>query len=216
MEWTEQHDNILCQEILVLEPFKAKKGSIARGQIWDKIANNLNSLQRPQFRVTKRSVRERYTLLSDKFRAKMRDEEKASGIDTDLSDVEKALEEIEEKETVVEETAQNDEKKVDNAKAAEMRYRALENLAGTQKRQRKDEVENETAARAKLRRSGSDTVAYLREKNDLMQKWKMEEMQLRKQRPQAESKKEEQSKKQTAGHPYENETRINTHCHPHH
>ena len=126
----------------------------------------------------------------------MRDEEKASGIDTDLSDVEQALEEIEEKETVVEETAQNDEKKVDNAKAAEMRYRVLENLGGTQKRQRKDEVENETASRAKRRRSGSDTVAYLREKNDLMQKWKMEEMQLQKQRPEAESKKEEQSKKQ--------------------
>ena len=51
MESTEQHDNILCQEILVLEPFKAKKGSIAGGQIWDKIANNLNSLQHPQFRV---------------------------------------------------------------------------------------------------------------------------------------------------------------------
>ena len=124
MEWTEQHDNILCQEILVLEPFKAKKGSIARGQIWDKIANNLNSLQHPQFRVTKRSVRERYTLLSDKFRAKMRDEEKERGIDTDLSDVEKALEEIE-KEAVVEETAQNNKKKFNSDKAAEMRYRTL-------------------------------------------------------------------------------------------
>ena len=61
-------------------------------------------------------------------------------------------------------------KKLDSAKAAEMRNRALENLGGTQKRQRKDEVENETAARAKLRRNGSDTVAYLREKNNLMQK----------------------------------------------
>ena len=89
----------------------------------------------------------------------MRDEEKASGIDTDLSDVEKALEEIVEKEAVVEETAQNDKKKVDSAKAAEMRYRALENLGGTQKRQRKDELENETAARAKHRRSGSDIFA---------------------------------------------------------
>ena len=196
MEWTEQHENILCQEILVLEPFKAKKGSIARGQIWDKIANNLNSLQHPQFRVTKRSVRERYTLLSDKFRAKMRDEEKASGIDTDLSDVEKALEGIVEKEAVVEETAQNDKKKVDSAKAAEMRYRALKNLGGTQKRQRKGEVENETAARTKRRRSVNDTVAYLREKNDLMQKWKREEMQLQKQQLGAESKKEEQLKKQ--------------------
>ncbi|CAH3180048.1 unnamed protein product [Porites lobata] len=69
----------------------------------------------------------------------MRDEEKASGIDTDLSDVEKALEEIAEKEAVVEETTQNDKKKVDT----------LENLGGIQKRQRKDEVENETEGTAK-------------------------------------------------------------------
>ena len=87
--------------------------------------------------------------MSDKLSAKMRDEEKASGIDTDLSDVEKALEEIAEKEAVVEETTQNDKKKVDSAKAAEMRNRALENLGGIQKRQRKDEVENETEGAAK-------------------------------------------------------------------
>ena len=79
----------------------------------------------------------------------MRDEEKASGIDTDLSDVEKVLEEIAEKEAVVEETTQNHKKKVDSAKAAEMRNRALENLGGIQKRQRKDEVENETEGTAK-------------------------------------------------------------------
>ena len=91
-----------------------------------------------------------------------------------MNDVEKALEEIVEKEAVAEETAQNDKKKVDCAKAAEMRYRALENLGGTKKTQRKDEVENETAAKAKRRSSVSDTVAYLREKNDLMRngKWK--------------------------------------------
>ena len=57
-------------------------------------------------------------------------------------------------------------------------------------------MENETAARATRRRGGSDTVAYLREKNDLMQKWEMEEIQLQKRRLEAESKKEEQSKKQ--------------------
>ena len=92
----------------------------------------------------------------------MRDEEKASGIDTDLSEVEKALEEIAEKEAAVEETTQNDKKKVDSAKAAEMRNRALENLGGTQKRQRKDEVENETEGRTKRRRSGGDTGIFAR------------------------------------------------------
>ena len=96
MEWTSKDDLCLCQEILVLEPFKAKRGSITRGQIWDKIANNLNNLQLPRFRVTKRSVRERYTLLNEKFEAKMREEEKASAIKTDMSEVEKALEEISE------------------------------------------------------------------------------------------------------------------------
>ena len=60
----------------------------------------------------------------------------------------------------------------------------------------KDEVENETAPRAESRRCGGYTVAYLREKNDLMQKWKMEDMQLQKQRLESESKKEEQSRKQ--------------------
>ena len=87
--------------------------------------------------------------MRDKFRAKIRDEENATGIDTDFSDVEKALEEIVEKEAEVQETAQNDKKKVDSAKAAEMRNRALENLGGTQKRQRKDEEENETAEKNK-------------------------------------------------------------------
>ena len=62
-----------------------------------------------------------YTLLGDKFGAKIRDEEKASWIDTDLSNVENALKEMAEKEAVVEETAQNDKKKEDSAKAAEMR-----------------------------------------------------------------------------------------------
>ena len=62
MEWTDDHDHSLCQEILALEPFKAKKGSITRGQSLEKIASNLNSLKIPRFKVSKRSVRERYTL----------------------------------------------------------------------------------------------------------------------------------------------------------
>ena len=125
----------------------------------------------------------------------MRDEEQASGVETDLSEVEKALEEIAEKEAVAEDTVQNDKKKVDNAKAVEMRNRALESLSGTQKRQRNEEQENEKP-RSKSRRSGGDTIAYLREKNDLMQKWKTEELQLQKQRVEVESKRQDQSTKE--------------------
>jgi len=125
----------LCQEILALDPFKAKKGSIARGQIWDQIASNLNSLEIPRCKVTKRSLRERYTLLIEKLKKKIKDEEKASGIETDMNDVEKALEEILENETGAENTLANDKKRVDNAKAVEMRNKAMESMRSTQKKE---------------------------------------------------------------------------------
>ena len=140
MDWTEEHDNCLCQEILALEPFKYKKGSISRGQIWEKIANNLNCPKIPRFKVSKHAVRERYTLLSEKFKAKTKDEEKASGI-----------------EVAAEDTLENDKKKVDNAKAVEMRNRALESLGKTQKRQQNEEEEN-VKPKQKSRRSGGDTL----------------------------------------------------------
>ena len=72
----------------------------------------------------------------------MKNEERESGIECDLSEVEKALEEIAEKEAAAEGTIENEEKKADNAKAAQMRNRALESLSGTQKRQRNEEEEN--------------------------------------------------------------------------
>ena len=83
-----------------------------------------------RFKFSKRAVRERYTLLSEKFKAEMKDEERASGIECDLSEVVKALEETSEKEAAAEDTVEND-KKVDNAKAAEMRNKAQESLSGT-------------------------------------------------------------------------------------
>ena len=93
----------------------------------------------------------------------MRQEEKASGIETDLSEVEKAPEEIGEKETAAEETVENDKKKVDNAKAVEMRNRALESLGVSQKRQQNEEEKNRER-RTKSRRRGGDSCIFEREK----------------------------------------------------
>ena len=196
MEWTEDHDLFLCQEILVLEPFKAKKGSIARRQIWDQIASNLNSLEIPGFKVTKRSVRERYTLLIEKLKKKLKEEEKASGIETDINDVEKALEEILEKEADAESTLVTDKKRVENV--VEMWNRAMESMCSTQKRKQGDEDKDaENAPNPKIRRrSSGDTVAYLREKNDMVQKWKAEELGLQKQRLEVESRKQYEFQKQ--------------------
>ena len=66
---------------------------------------------------------------------------------------------------------------------------------GTQKRQRNKE-EEKVKPKQKSRRSGGDTIAYLREKNDLVQKWKEEELHLQNQRVEVEDKREDQSRKQ--------------------
>ena len=77
----------------------------------------------------------------------------------------------------------------------EMRNRALESLRKTPKRQRNEEEEN-AKPKQNCRRSGSDTIACLREKNVLVQKWKEEELHLQKQRVEVEGKREDQSRKQ--------------------
>ena len=93
---------------------------------------------------------ERDTLLSENFKAKMKDGGKGSGRNS-------------RKRSCSWDTAENDKKKVDNAKAVEMRNRALKSVGETQKRQRNEDEEN-AKPKQKMPRSGVDTTAYLHEK----------------------------------------------------
>ena len=126
----------------------------------------------------------------------MEDEEKTSGIECDLSEVEKTLEEIAEKEAEAEDTVENEKRTADNAKAAEMRNRALESLNTEHRKGNGTKRRRKWNQSKKSRRSGGDTIAYLREKNDLVQKWKEEELHLQNQRVEVEDKREDQLRKQ--------------------
>lgn len=61
---------------------------------WGRIADSLNSFESPQFRVTQRFVRNRYTLLERKHKKKVQEEERASGISPEESQLDNALEDI--------------------------------------------------------------------------------------------------------------------------
>ena len=115
-----------------------------------------------------------------------------------MNDVEKALEEILEREADAENTLETDKKRVDNAKAVEMRNRAMESMRSTQKRKQGDEDKDaENAPKLNItRRSGGDTLTYPREKNDMVQKWKAGELELHKQRLEVESRKQDEFQKQ--------------------
>ena len=103
MDWTEEHDRLMCREILAVDPFTGtKKGTVQRGAKWKIIADHLLDILEPKFKVDSRAVRDRYQLLAQKLRKKLKSEEKASGIDTEMSETETAIEELIEKEDAAE------------------------------------------------------------------------------------------------------------------
>ena len=81
MEWSKLHDLNLCEEVLVAETWKHPYRCKERGNLWNDIAANLNASGHLKFKVSKRSLRGRLTLLQQKYKAKMRMEKAASGID---------------------------------------------------------------------------------------------------------------------------------------
>ena len=110
MVWSAAHDEMLRREILVIDPFTGtRKSTVARGTKWEEVAENLNKIKQIYFKVDKRAVRDRYNLLSKELRKK-----KQSGVETVMTEVEMALEELIEKENA----AETEQRVVDNQKKA--------------------------------------------------------------------------------------------------
>ena len=68
MYWTSEHDVLLCREVVSENPFKTRKGSSQRSEIWDRIANTLNTCPKSIFAVDKRSVRDHVGILVEMMR----------------------------------------------------------------------------------------------------------------------------------------------------
>ena len=68
--WTDAHDELLVREILVIEPYKCKRGSAKRGDAWTEISDVLNLIENPKFRVNQRAIRDRFNLLEKSFKKK--------------------------------------------------------------------------------------------------------------------------------------------------
>ena len=143
------------------------------------------SINNPKFKVDNRAVRERYALLADKLRRKLKEEKKASGIDTDMTETESALEELIEKEDAAEEDAEaatagkKRNKEAEKVTAEEMRKRAMERMGG----------KGDGEKPKKKRSNGSDTLLYLREKNESMQELRKDEFNLKKKELELQEKK---------------------------
>ena len=139
MEWTDEHDLLMLREMVVSDVFSFKKGSgVSRGDAWDSMAEKLNQIDSPQFRIKdKRGVRERWVLLRRKFSSKIREEEAASSVVIeDLTEKEVLIEQLIEREDTIkpDDNRPSVQQKNDSDKAEDIRKEAMESMGETLKR----------------------------------------------------------------------------------
>ena len=193
-KWSKDHDVLLAREILVCEPFKFKSRSRESGQAWEVITKHLNAIEVPRFRVSERAVRDRAKLLLKNYAFKIREEERASGIEVpEPTELDLALEEIlaKEKEAKAgldarEQTKHKDLR--DKANAEEMRLQAMEKIGDT----KKPRGEGDGPKVKKTRRSGTDTLDFMREK--LERDFQLKEEEMKEKRKERETQRAEQQK----------------------
>ena len=137
--------------------------------MWDEIAVVLNSLEKPGFKVTSRSVLERYSLLVKKYKTKWNEEGKSSGTNPDYTELDGVLIYFMQKfdEAHLERKRETSEKKskIENelGKVQEMWQTSLETFCQTKKRK-----ESDTETPQKRRRSSfsQDYLSYFSENSE--------------------------------------------------
>ena len=184
MEWTDEHDVLMLREMIVSDVFSFKKGSVSRGDAWDSIAEKLNQIDSPQFRIKdKRGVRERWVLLRRKFRSKIREEEAASGVIVeDLIEKEALIEELIEREDTIEPDDNRLSIQQDKDKAEDIRKKAMESMELEETKKRKlsrgttDEDQPTTSGR---KRCAQPLVDFLRENANAERELRQQELDIK-------------------------------------
>ena len=177
MSWTARHDILLCREILVDEPYKFKHGSRERGHCWDTIADHLNQMSKEFFFVDQRSVRDRFTKLEKNHKRKMSEEEKASGISPEFTELDQALEDIIDRAQEAQHNLLEEGEKIEKmaekerVTAEDIRKRSMERLGETKEREKGNE---------KKKQRRSNCLEYFKEKHDKEMELRREEIELRK------------------------------------
>ena len=162
--WSDENDVILCREILVLRPYHYQKGSKESGNAWNLITDIMNEKVKV-LSVTTKSVRDHFNLLLTKRKNKKRENQRASGINIEEKEIDTLLDEILEDIENCQEvlSTQSDAKRqaetADKERAEEMRMRAMETYGESRKRENEDD---DTTPQRGKRRSGSETIQFLR------------------------------------------------------
>ena len=134
-------------------------------------------------------MRDRYNLLAERLRMKLKKEAKESGISPNMTETEQALEFLIELEEASDKLQQETSDKIkqkatsDRKDAEEVRRKAMEKLAVSQKRKSGDD-----GGERKKRSSGSDTIAFLKERNEQQMSLARDKLELKSMQLQSDAK----------------------------
>ena len=152
--------------------------------MWDEIAAVLNSLEKPGFKVTSRSLRDRYGLLIKKYKTKWNEEEKSLGTVPDYTELNGALMDLiqrfyEADSERKRETIEN-KSKIENelAKSQEMGQTSSETFCQTKKRKESD---TETPQKRRPSSFSQDYLPYFSEKSEKEFQLRQDELKIKKQ-----------------------------------
>lgn len=165
MQWTEEKEVLTMREVLGQTILIHKPGSPERGQGWQKVADTLNNID--GFNVSGRAIRDKITALIKKFKVLINKEKSETGQGGEEPTEYLVL--IEEIINIHEDTIQRVEQatneatekdKQDREAALDVRLTAMESMGQTAERKKKGK---ERAPK----RSGSETMDFLREKLEM-------------------------------------------------
>ena len=174
--WKTIHEDLLLREVLLLEPFQYRQGTKEKGAVWSKIAENLTDLG---MKANQRSVREKFDKLVTEFKRKQAAEERASGVDVEYTERDRAMEDILERMNEHEVALESKKHKdiQEKATAEDMRKKATERVGET--RRRHSEENDEVTPERKQRRRNSDVIEVLKGSLEMRRKEQEQAGQLR-------------------------------------
>ena len=155
--------------------FQFKSGSRERGNVWQAIAKNLNGHKDLFNSVTSRGVRDRFTLILRRYKARNAKEIKSTGegsedeqseYDLLLEELTHLSEESDVKKANAEAESAKEKVSAEKELALDIRKRAMETIGQTSKslRSKSDELQDDEIKERKKRRTGGDTLAWLEKK----------------------------------------------------
>lgn len=158
------------------------------------IADNLNAIEDPKFRVTTRSVQDQYAYLTMRKSSQLKHVEQASGIAVVETELDVLLKEILEKEAKLsfedKKKEADDKEAKDKLSAQEMRQKAMERMS--QKTKNDLEEDDSGPKKKKARRSSQELFEFFEEKMFKTHAYKKEKLQVKLKEQEAIDKREKE------------------------